>query len=63
VKSKEVIDREATRLFSLRTDRAANTHCKVEDSEDRLARPLDLQEARGLFLHAVGKLPPERWEE
>ncbi len=25
--------------------------------------PLDLQQARELFLHAVGKLPPERWEE
>ena len=25
--------------------------------------PLDLQKARELFLHAVGNLPPERWEE
>ena len=25
--------------------------------------PLDLQNARELFLHAVGNLPPERWEE
>ena len=25
--------------------------------------PVDLQKARELFLHAVGNLPPERWEE
>src|SRR6516164_8413266 len=24
--------------------------------------PADLQKARELFLHAVGKLPPEQWE-
>ena len=53
----------AISFYSLRTDRAVNTHCKVEDPEDRLAMPLDLQKARDLFLHAVGNLPPERWEE
>src|SRR3954464_13712997 len=24
--------------------------------------PVDLQKARALFLHAVGKLPPEQWD-
>ena len=26
------------------------------------AMPADLQRARELFLHAVGKLPPEEWD-
>jgi eukaryotic-like serine/threonine-protein kinase len=50
-------------FISFRTDRSANTHCKVEDPEDHLAMPLDLEKARELFLHAVGHLPPERWED
>src|SRR5262245_8128807 len=29
--------------------------------EDRSAMPADLQRARELFLHAVGKLPPQQW--
>ena len=24
--------------------------------------PVDLHKARALFLHAVGKLPPEQWD-
>src|SRR4051794_22480587 len=27
-----------------------------------IAMPADLQKARELFLHVVGKLPPEQWE-
>src|SRR4029077_19666197 len=29
----------------------------------RVAMPADLQKARALFLHAVGKLPPEQWPD
>src|SRR5688572_20772683 len=49
-------------LIFCRTNRNSNPHCKVTDLELRVAMPTNLQKARELFLHAVGNLPPEKWE-
>src|SRR5262249_13229572 len=35
----------------------------IAKRERRVTMPANLQKARELFLHAVGKLPPERWED
>jgi hypothetical protein len=45
-----------------KTTPLAPTRDLLEDRERRVAMPPDLQQARELFLHAVGQLPPEEWE-
>ena len=48
--------------FFCRTNSNSNPHCNVTDLEMRVAMPTNLQKARELFLHAVGKLPEEQWD-
>jgi serine/threonine protein kinase/WD40 repeat protein len=50
-------------LLFFRTNQTPNPHyLLVTNLEGRIAMPADLQKARELFLHAVGKLPPEQWD-
>src|SRR5438105_14016141 len=44
-----------------RTNSDANTHCTLGTLEHR-AMPADSTEARELFRHAGGEVPPEKWE-
>src|SRR5438270_13451875 len=49
--------------FFRRTDQASITHYEQRPPRDGVAMPANLQRARDLFLHAVGKLPPEQWDD